>query len=480
MKKPNLSAFRSRSFRAGGYSILVCALAVAIAVVVNLVAGAMPESVTKVDVTKQKLFTLSARSESLVASLDTDVTVYWVVQSGQEDSNLRQLLDQYSARSSHLKIVTRDPDVYPDFLSKYGATETYNNSLVVESKDRYRYLSFYDIYTYDMPGYYTTGQYTTQFAGESVLTGAIAYVTSDSLPLIYLTSGHGEASLSSLFSDAVSKANLETKTLSLLTVDAVPSDAGALLINAPDSDFTQQELDILEAYLENGGNLLYISQPPRKEAPEKLEALLSSYGITSNPGIVVEGNGNYYALSSPYYLMPDLESHAITNPLIDGNYYCMLPISQGLTVSTDLPENVSAKALMTTSSRSYSKLSGYDLTTYEKEEGDLDGPFALAAVSAKTLDDGLESRLVWIGSASITDDAINAQVSGGNQDLFLNALEWLCDQEESVTIHPKSLSTNYLTMPDSTANVLSVLVLAIIPGTLLAVGIVLTVRRKRR
>ena len=178
--------------------------------------------------------------------------------------------------------------------------------------------------------------------------------------------------------------------------------------------------------------------------------------------------------------MPDLESHAITNPLIDGNYYCMLPISQGLTVSTDLPENVSAKALMTTSSRSYSKLSGYDLTTYEKEEGDLDGPFALAAVSAKTLDDGLESRLVWIGSASITDDAINAQVSGGNQDLFLNALEWLCDQEESVTIHPKSLSTNYLTMPDSTANVLSVLVLAIIPGTLLAVGIVLTVRRKRR
>lgn len=161
MKKPNLSAFRSRSFRAGGYSMLVCALAVAIAVVVNLVAGAMPESVTKVDVTKQKLFTLSARSESLVAALDTDVTVYWVVQSGQEDSNLRQLLDQYSARSSHLKIVTRDPDVYPDFLSKYGATETYNNSLVVESKDRYRYLSFYDIYTYDMSSYYTTGQYTT-------------------------------------------------------------------------------------------------------------------------------------------------------------------------------------------------------------------------------------------------------------------------------------------------------------------------------
>lgn len=480
MKKPSFSAFRSRSFRAGGYSMLVCALALAIAIVVNLVAGALPESITKQDVTKQKLFTLSTQSESLVSSLQQDVTVYWVVQAGQEDSNIEQLLNQYAGRSSHLSVVSRDPDVYPDFLSQYGASETCNNSLVVVSGDRYRYVSFYDVYTYDMSSYYTTGQYSTQFAGEQVLTSAIAYVTSESLPLIYLTTGHGEGTLSTLFSDAVKKDNLETKTISLLTVDAVPSDAGALLINAPESDFTQEELDVLEEYLENGGNLLYISQPPRKESPEKLEALLSSYGITSQPGLVIEGNGNYYALSSPYYLMPDMESHAITNPLIDGNYYCMLPISQGLTVATDLPENVSAKALLTTSSRAYSKLSGYQLTTYEKEEGDIDGPFALAAVSTKTLDDGLESRLVWIGSASITDDQFNAQVSGGNQDFFLNALEWLCDQEESVTIHAKSLSTNYLTMPDSTANVLGILVLALIPGTLLAVGILLTVRRKRR
>ena len=480
MKKPDFSGFRSRSFRAGGYSLLVCALAVAIAIAVNLLAGALPESLTKQDVTKQKLFTLSAQSENLVSSLDEDITVYWVVQAGQEDANIEQLLSQYESRSTHLKVVVRDPDVYPDFLSQYDVSETYNNSLVVVSAQRYRYLSYYDIYTYDASSYYTTGQYTTQFAGEQVLTGAIAYVTSDSLPLIYLTTGHGEATLSTQFADAVSKANLETKTLSLLTVEAIPEDAGALFINAPDTDFTQEEIDILAAYLENGGNLLYISQPPKKQAPEKLEALLATYGITSNPGIVLEGNGNYYALSTPYYLMPDMESHAITNPLIDGNYYCMLPVAQGLTVATDQPENISATALLTTSSRAYSKLAGYQLTTYEKENGDIAGPFALAAQSTKTLDDGLESRLVWIGSTGITDDDANARVSGGNQDLFLNALDWLCDQEQSVTIHAKTLGTNYLTMSDATANILSILVLAVIPGTLLALGIVLNVRRKRR
>ena len=165
---------------------------------------------------------------------------------------------------------------------------------------------------------------------------------------------------------------------------------------------------------------------------------------------------------------------------MEENYYCLLPVAQGLTVKTDLPDNVSATALLSTSSKAYSKLAGYKLETYEKEEGDIDGPFSLAAASTKTLDDGLESRLVWIGSAGITDEQANARVSGGNQDLFLNALNWLCDQEQSVTIHPKSLSVSYLTMPDTTAGILSAVVLALIPGTVLAVGIVLVIRRKRR
>ena len=480
MKKPSFAAFRSRAFRAGSYTILVCVLTLAIAVVLNLLAAALPESLTKMDVTEQKLFTLSAQTQSLVEGLEEDVTVYWVVQAGQEDPTLEQLLNQYGALGEHLRVLKRDPDVYPDFFSQYGVSQGVNNSLVVESGDRYRYLSYYDIYVYNMEAYYTTGQYQTDFAGEQVLTGAVAYVTSEQLPVLYLTTGHGEGKLSTGFADAVEKANFETKELSLLTVEAIPEDAGAVFIHTPDSDFTQEELDVLSAYLENGGNLLYISQPPREGRPEKLEALLSSYGIIPREGIVLEGNGNYYALGVPYYLLPDLGSHAITNPLLEENYYCLLPIAQGLTVEEGLPESVSVTELLTTSSKAYSKLAGYALETYEKEAGDLDGPFTLAAASTRTLDDGLESRLVWIGSAGITDDQANAQVSGGNQDLFLNALGWLCDQEQSVTIHAKSLSGTYLTMSEQTASVLSLVVLAVIPGAVLAVGIALTIRRKRR
>ena len=146
MKKPNFSSFRSRSFRAGGYSILVCALALVIAIGVNLLASRLPESLTKKDVTAQKLFTLSTQSKTLVTELSQDVTVYWVVQAGQEDAAIEQLLNQYAALGSRLTVVKRDPDVYPDFLSQYGVSQGVNNSLVVVSGERYRYLSYYDIY----------------------------------------------------------------------------------------------------------------------------------------------------------------------------------------------------------------------------------------------------------------------------------------------------------------------------------------------
>lgn len=475
-----MKGFHSRAFRAGSYTILVCLLTLAICVVLNMLADALPESLTKVDVTEQKLFTLSAQSENLVKNLQEDVTVYWVVQAGQEDPTLEQLLNQYGALGSRLHILKRDPDVYPDFLGRYGVSQGVNNSLVVESGERFRYLSYYDIYVYNLEAYYTTGSYQVEFAGEQVLTGALGYVTSERLPILYLTTGHGEGKLSTGYADAVERANFETRELSLLTVEAIPEDAGMVLIHTPDRDFSQEELAVLESYLENGGNLLYISQPPRTARPEKLETLLSRYGITAREGLVVEGNGNYYALGTPHYLLPDLESHAITNPLLEENYYCLLPIAQGLEIAEGLPETVTVSPLLTTSPKAYSKLAGYRLETYEKEPGDLDGPFHLGAASVRTLDDGLESRLVWIGSSGITDDQANAQVSGGNQDLFLNALSWLCDQEQSVTIHAKSLSANYLTMPEQTVSVLSVIVLAVIPGMVLALGLALTIRRRRR
>lgn len=468
MKKPK-ELLRSRSFRAGGYSVLVCALALAIAVSLNYLAGTLPQGLTHRDVTQAGLFTLSPQTESLLQGLGEDVTVYWVVQSGQEDAGLEQLLQNYQAGSPHFVVEKRDPDLYPTFLEDYGVSPFYNNSLLVTLGSRYRYVGYYDIYPYD-----TEAQ---SFAGEQKLTAALQFVTSPSLPKIYFTTGHGEESLPEDFSQALEGANFSSETISLLSAMSVPEDAAALAILGPEKDFDEQELEAVEEYLMNGGSLLYLSDPMDRR-PQKLEALLSAWGLTAQEGVVVEGSSNYFALATPYYLMPDLESHAITDPLSTGGYYVLLPIAHGLTVTqaTDLTTEV----LLRTSARAYSKIDGLNAGTTQRETGDLSGPFPLAAASERSLDEGLSSRVVWVGSVGLINTQANSRVSGGNQDFFVNALSWLANQEEGITIHAKSLENQYLTLSDGTAQVLAAVFLAVIPGAFLAVGLSVNVGRKRR
>lgn len=492
MKKPNFSVggkeslkatFQSRTFRVGGYSVVAAAIVLAIAIVVNVFVGALPTSWTQLDATSSQLFTISEQTEKVLAGLEDEVTIYWIVRSGNEDDYLETLLERYSSLSSQVSVQKKDPDVYPTFLQAYGETDSpNNNSLLVVSGDYYRYVDYYDIYaySYDYYTYYTTGAYDVEFDGESALTSAISYVSSGYMPKVYTLTGHGESSLSETFSAAVEDENIQVEELSLLTVETVPEDADVILIDAPTSDISETEAELLLEYLQGGGNLILITQPLEDVRLTNLEALMAEYGVTAEEGIVIESDSNYYAWGYPYSLLPELSSHTITDPLIDGGYYVLLPLAQGLTVSDELSDTVSVTQLLTTTDTSFSKTAGYSLTTYEKEDGDIDGPFALAVAITDTIDDDTTSNILWVSSAYLLDDTINSKVSGGNQDLFLNALNWMCQQEDSISIHAKSLDTEYLTMSAGTGTFLSVLTIGVIPLAYLAIGICIWVRRRHR
>lgn len=274
---------------------------------------------------------------------------------------------------------------------------------------------------------------------------------------------------------------MELEDLSLLTAEYVPEDADCLLVYGPQRDISTDEKAKIQEYLNNGGKLILISDPPQNGALTNLEGIMAYYGITASDGLVVEGDQSHYIWGTPYYLLPELNSHTITSPLISEGYYVLLPVAQGLTVSDTGNDRISATQLLTTSNSAFSKTAGYNLQTYEKEEGDIDGPFALAVHASEMLDDDIYSHVVWVSSTALLDEQTNEMVSGGNQDFFLNTLSYLCEREESsISIHAKSLSTEYLTMDSSTASLLTVLIVGILPAAYLAVGVYIWFRRKRR
>lgn len=134
------------ALRGGSYSLMVTGLVLAILIVVNIFVSSLPSSMTKYDISATKLYSITSNTKVVVNALDQDVTIYWIVQSGQEDAVIENLLSKYEALSDHIKVEKKNPDVYPTFAQQYTSETVANNSLVVECGDRSRYIGYDDIY----------------------------------------------------------------------------------------------------------------------------------------------------------------------------------------------------------------------------------------------------------------------------------------------------------------------------------------------
>lgn len=228
---------------------------------------------------------------------------------------------------------------------------------------------------------------------------------------------------------------------------------------------------MLISYLNNGGKLFVSAGPVQDGTLTNLYSVLENYGVESVDGIVIESDRNYYTFAQPYMILPAMVSNTICDPLIKENYYVIFPLAQGLNITGS-----SASSLLNSSSSSFSKVDGYNLTTYDKEENDSDGPYSLA-VSVSTNNDG---EMIWFGSSYFLEDIYNSYSSGANVNLALNAISELVGKEESVSISSKNLNYNYLTISDSASSLLKNTMIGIIPAAFVLCGIITVVDRRRK
>lgn len=458
------------ALKGGAYSAAITVIVLAILFACNVFASLLPSNMTKYDISATKLYSITSNTKAVVNALDKDVTIYWIVQADQEDAVIENLLGKYDSLSEHINVVKKNPDIFPTFAAQYTSETVQNNSLVVECGDRSRFIGYGDIYLQEAN--MATYSYEVSFDGEGAITSAIDYVVSEDLPQVYVLEGHGEAELSMAFTEQMEKENMELTTFSLLNEDVIPEEADCVLIYAPGSDISAEEKELLLEYVEDGGKLMVLAGPTEDGTLENLYSLLADYGVKAQEGIVVEEDREYYAFQSPYILLPEIVSSEITDPLIEERYYAIMPIAQGLTIeNTD-----SVTQLLATSETAFSKPDGYGISSFDREEGDVDGPFALAVSVAC----GNGGQMVWFSSSNFLDDMYNAYSSGANLDLAMNALSSLIGENEAVAIRSKSLSYSYLTISESTAAFLKTVMIGVFPLLFLGIGIYVVVRRRRQ
>ena len=463
--------FSTRSFRSGSFTALACVAVVALAALAVFAVEQLPASMRLIDLSQEQPTSLSDSTREYLAELDEDVIIYLIAPEGEEDDYTQILLENYDDASDRVSVVQKDPDLYPTFTRTYTDEELASGSLIITCGDDSRIVSAAELYTVN----YST--YSYEFAGEEAVTSAITALTTDDLPRIYLTQGHGESELPASVQSDLETANFEIESLNLLSEETVPDDADAVVAYAPTSDISTDEKDKLLAYLEEDGSLILITAYDREDTPN-LDEVMDTYGMASEDGVVIEGDMTHMIAGLPYYLLPDVSSTEATEDTAADNLYVLMPLAHGISETESHRSSLSVTSILTTSTNAYLKTQIDTAETLEYEEGDVSGQTSVGMISTEAVD-GNEARVAWLSTPYFLYDEMDMTVGGSNTALFLDLVAWATDAETpGAELAGKGLGYSYITVDASTASTLSVLLIGVVPAGVLIAGFVVWRRRK--
>ena len=453
--------FRSSESRNGSYSVGITALVIVIIVIVNLIAGQIPEKYRNLDVSSTKIYDISKTSKKLLQNVKDNVTFTVLANKEETDERIVTFLSKYAALSSKISVEWIDPVLHPSALKEYDAAE---NSIVVSCEDtgKTKVVSFSDIIVADMSSYYYTGTVSeARFDGEGQLSSAVNYVTSDVERKIYQTSGHGEQTLSSTIQDLMEKNNYTLEGVNTVMNPTIPEDCELLLMYAPSSDLTEDEKKSVETYLKEGGKLMLLLGDTNSTELPNLASVMKTYGMESVDGYIADTQRSYQ--NNYYCFFPQL---AASGELTNGMESQMLLLlnTHGMTISDPERESTSATSFLTTSDNAYA--------VTEDSQSDA-GSYVLGAVAQE---DSARFTVISAGSlisTEITDTFPQLE----NTKLFMNAVAANFDGTEDLSIEAKSLAPVYNTMQH--AGVLSILVIFILPLGVLFGGFVVWMKRRK-
>lgn len=443
--------------------------------------------VTNLDFTEEKLYTLSDESKELVKNIDKDITIYFV--NFAETSIPVTIAKQYKDVNEKISTETVIASERKDIAQLYGIQDDYTVLIIVKTGEKEKILEEADLYTYDE----TTWERID--ISEQKMTNAILEITSEEIPTIYFLTGHEEYSTSSQMMTMgayIQNEVMEVMDLNLLSAD-IPEDCQTIVIATPSTDFYDSEVEKLTAYINRGGNIIWM-QDPLADSPSfpNMQKILDLYGVSFNNGIVAEQDSTKMIMEAPYLIIPNINYTTFTEDLT-ATGTVLLNTSSKLSIADEekLTElNVIIDQFLTTSETAFYRtdLSNGSITPAEGEEI---GSFTVGAlftkdVTAEGAEETVESKLIAFSNnlfatdypITIGNQTITTVMMYNNKDLVLNSIAYTEEKEDQIRIRK-----NYKDVVYTPTEAQNNIVLAIsfgIPLLIVVAGIILWQVRRRR
>jgi len=397
----------------------------------------------RIDISRDKINTLSDQTLYILKNLKGDVVFNAVLNPGPSTQNFKRAIEQYSYYSRHIKYQILDKQ----------ETGAKFESLTLFYKNKYVNISS---------------------LSEDDISSAIVSITRDIRKKIYFINSHGEPDTEDNSAEGISflTSKIRSYGYEVSFADlksALPKDNGLLIMLAPSKDISDIELKRIENFLSNGGNFILLFGPPVSttdfDPAKRLNRLLTVLGIRITNNIIIDPSSKKMGLGQAVVVTQELSdkspiSSSLKDPLI-------LPYSRSLVLSKD------SKSLCKSSLTSWGSASALSGKLVFDDKKDLKGPLDICAYTCVA--NGKGCLMVVGNSAFVANKYINY---GSNYDLIMNAISFMLDDKELVFSRTRIDRPGYFVA--GSVFVLGFFATYFIPFIMLVTGILSYYRRKRK
>lgn len=492
--------FAGRQARLGSITTASIVLVIGIMVGINYIAARQNR---RWDLTAARQFSLSDQTRRVLENLQEPVSAK-VFSRADDFDRFRMRLNEYTYLSDRLSVEYIDLDREPTRARQYEI-QAYG-TVVFEYRDRIERI------TSDL---------------EQDLTNGLIKVVEGQEKKVYFVRGHGEKDTESTERDgydsiagALAGDNLSLESLVLAQLTELPDDVAVLVIAGPTADFFPGELELVRNYLEEGGNALFLLDPPASSGAGDLPnliQLLQEWNVEVGDNVVVDasGMGQLLGTDASVPVAAQYPPHVITERF---SFLTAYPLARSVSAITSGGEvSRIGQTFIETGPQSWAEKNIERLTTSREvelnvDEGDEEGPISIGvAVTARVnpidytpgdpesgdnsegsiegsgdedtttqgADDSdeddeepaaeLQTRLAVIGDSDFAANyALGIQ---GNRDLFLNTVNWLAEQENLIAIRPREPENRRITLTADQQRRVNWLAMFIIPGLVIVSGV---------
>ncbi len=473
---------------------------VALLAVVAMVNWLASRHYVRFDWTKAGYYQLAGKTRQVLACLRDPLDVVVFLPPNDHRNYVEKILDDvrnllkefqfYGKEKLHVEYVDPQRDLAraQQLVKQYSLDSP--DVIIFASRGHHKYVRLDEMVDLDTQSQEMGESRVKAFKGEGLFLSAIQTVTEEESPKVYFLTGHGERDPEdfdqregySELSRYIKRDNISVQKWNLLENQALPTDAGAIVIAGPRKAFAPSELNALEQHLKGKGRLIIMLDPHTQTG---LEAFLKRWGVQVDDDLAMRQAGVLLGtqMLDVNAVAADYAAHPITAKLADTN--TEFPYARSVRRLSQPEGGTPGQLRVTELAKAAPPYWGEtdpdtEHATFDPAT-DIAGPLPLAVAVETGKPHGVDvdigvTRLVVIGTSRFVD---NSSLGGGNLDFFMNSLNWLLQREQLMAVSPKVPDEFRLDMSPSQQHAVYTLVIGGLPLLVAIIGMVVWLSRRK-